>query len=243
MAPDVEDGDGAVQWEKEGWEAGIKELARVSAEASGAGSAQGVALRNVVPSTPEIDALRPKSPTRGGSNNYQNNQAGMNTGMSGGVAMGMPGGRAGVFNNNQNNAMIVQNPMMVSPMMGMGVGMSMNGMGGMDGMGVGAWPGMGMGMGGGVGVGMGPGAMAMGNPMGINMMGMQNMGMSGAQGGFGMPGVGGWDGQSQAQGQGHMDGIWDGGGMGEGMMGMANIGMAPGMGGMEQWGQGGYEGY
>lgn len=241
MAADAEGGDGAIKWEKESWEAGIRELAGMDTSGSG------MSVKAVVPITPEIDALRPKSPVRGGSSNH--NQGGM--GMSGGVGMGGGGGvsggvgvgmgmgmgrgRGGGFNSGPNNNAMGQNhQLMVSPMMGMGMPMNtMVGPGGMDGMG-GAWPGMGMGM----GVGM------LGNPMGImgmqNMQGMQGMAMGSPQGGFGM--AVGWDAQGHGHGHNQMDGMWEGG-MGDGMMAMGNMGNLGMGGGMGQWGQPGYEGY
>ena len=79
--------DGAMRWNRERWEAQIKELA-------------GGGTKLVVPATPEIDALRPKSPVRGGSANAN---AGMMNGPPGGpsgspmqVPMAMAGPAPGV---------------------------------------------------------------------------------------------------------------------------------------------------
>lgn len=234
MAPDLEmeGSGGAVEWEKEKWEAGIRNLAGMNVEGQ-AGLGLGGQMRAVVPNTPEIDALRPKSPVRGGSSNLQG-------GMSGGVSMGIVRGQGGAvgFMGNVGAPMMGQNQMMMgvgAPMMAMG--MPMNAMG-MD-------PSAMFGMGGGMGLpGMGMGMGMMGMP---SMPGGQNMGMMGmgsSQPGFGMGMVGGgvgWgDGQGQIQvPQGQMSdpSIWGTGSEVQGMMGM-------GMG--ESWGQGGstgYEGY
>ena len=234
MAPDLgmEGSGGAVEWEKEKWEGGIRDLAGMNVMEGQVGLGPGGSMRAVVPNTPEIDALRPKSPLRGGSSNHTTQG-----GMSGGVSMGMGRGRGGAvggFMGNHGAPMMGQNQMMMgvgAPMMGIGIpmnamGMDPSAMFGMGGMGL---PGMGMGIG------------MMGMP---NMSGGQNMGMMGmgsSQPGFGMGivgGGGGWvDGQGQVQvPQGQMgDGsMWGTGGEVQGMMG---IGIG------ESWGQGGSNGY
>ncbi|KZT66741.1 MT-A70-domain-containing protein [Daedalea quercina L-15889] len=98
--------DNATPWNREVWENKVKELS------SGG--------KVVVPMTPEIDALRPKSPMRGGS---ANSNTGMGLGVSPGpaqprpnnlpIAMPMAGGsqNRGGFNN--------QNRMMMQPVMAM----------------------------------------------------------------------------------------------------------------------------
>ncbi|KAI0717767.1 MT-A70-domain-containing protein [Cerioporus squamosus] len=226
--------EGAMRWNRERWEAQVKELA-------------GGSTKLVVPVTPEIDALRPKSPVRGGSSNT--NAGMMNhsgptsspmqvpmsmTGPSpGGMGGGAPGGRGGFGN---------QNRMMGPPMV------PMNNMAAdMGGMGMMGWSGDMGGMGLGINVG-GMGMNAMGGMNGMNGMNPMGMGMSvgqqgmvqgfggggvgnggrfngGFDGGMGMGGGGmGWMGNGEGQ---FMDatggGMWDGGmggGMGDGMMGM-----------------------
>ncbi|KAJ7490577.1 MT-A70-domain-containing protein [Mycena latifolia] len=164
LAPGQEVEPGSVEgvpWDRTQWDADIRALA-------GGGKA-------VVPTSGEIDALRPKSPFRPGA---------QGAGGAGGGAGGAR--RGGPPNMNQGGA--AQGQLMAQPMMGMGMGMPM-------GMGVG----MGGGMGGGVGVeGMmqWPGMMGggMGATMGGGMGGMGPMGM-----GFGFGGgmAGGWGDQGQ----------------------------------------------
>lgn len=128
-----EEGGLATTWRQETWDEQVKQL-----HMNG---------RAVVPMTPEIDALRPKSPVR----HNQNMSSGGGSAMSGGVAVGIPGGS----NNNTNsggarfnsgnrqssfishgpallsqNQMVNQNQMMAQQnMMGMGVGVNQFGMG------------------------------------------------------------------------------------------------------------------
>ncbi|OBZ74788.1 N6-adenosine-methyltransferase subunit METTL14, partial [Grifola frondosa] len=245
MLGDGDEQDGIMKWNRERWEAQVKEL-------SGGG-------KTVVPMTQEIDALRPKSPVRGGSANTNAGMlsgptsgaaqmtAPMNMGMSGGHGGGQPIANRGGFNNS--------NRMMAQPIMTMG-GMSA---GDVSNMGMMGWPDMGM--------NVNMGGMGMAGPMG-GMPGMNAMGLGMGQQGMGFPqgGFGGFDG-SQMQGamgmgpgmgwMGNADGqfvdggMWDGG-MGDGMMGMSgmgnmgnmNMGMNPNMGsnmmgmGMGQWGDG-----
>ncbi|KAI8972581.1 MT-A70-domain-containing protein [Trametes punicea] len=238
--------DGAMRWNRERWEAKIKELA-------GGG-------KPVVPVTPEIDALRPKSPVRGGSANPNTGMlpspapAGgpMNTpmgigmggmGMGGTPGSGGPRGGGGGFAN-QNRMM---GPPQMVPMNGMAAGAA-----DMGGMGMMGWPGADMGMAGlGINVpvgamGMNPMGMAMGGGMGVGMGGpaQQGMGFGGGRfgggfdGGMGMNAGMGWMGSGEGQ---FMDpsgaGMWDGG-MGEGMMGMNAMGNMGAMGGMNAMGQG-----
>lgn len=181
----------ATRWLQDSWEEGIKGLA-------GGG-------KLVVPMTPEIDTLRPKSPVRsgqGGPNSGGQGPPGAIAGGSGaipGVSMPMtvgmnmgagaarfPPGNNRMGNAGNNQVMAAQNPMMIQPMMGMNVGplgMGMDEMLGswnpmMGTMGVG---GMNVGLGG--GVGLGPGSMQPGTmgAMSANR-GMPNPGM-------GMPGM------------------------------------------------------
>ncbi|KZS99408.1 uncharacterized protein LAESUDRAFT_765567, partial [Laetiporus sulphureus 93-53] len=173
----IKEGLAALMWNRESWEAGIKEL-------SNGGKA-------VVPMTPEIDALRPKSPVRGGSTNLN---AGMGsgagpaqTGAPGALAMPMnpPPNRSGGFQD--QNRMMMPQPIM--PMNALGVGE----IGNMGNVGMMGWDGM-MGMQGMHGMG------GMGMGMGVP----QGMGFSGFDGGMGM----GWEEQF-----GGGRGMWD-----EGMM-------------------------
>ncbi|KAJ7128140.1 MT-A70-domain-containing protein [Mycena crocata] len=236
-----EDGDAVTRWDRETWDNDIKMLANGG--------------KTVVPMTSEIDALRPKSPFRPGSQ-----------GPGGNAGARFPGGNRGGFggqnqNGGQNQGMGQgQGQMMGQPMlMGMGMnpmgaGIQMGGMGGgvggVDGM---MWPGMMNGMG--------------GVPMGAGGMGAQMMNQMGMGYGFNGTMGGGWSDQSQYalgdqgqyamgdQSQYGMDGGWDDGmngamnmgGMnsgGGGMNGGMNTGgMGMGM-GQQQWGNGGgYEGY
>ncbi|KAA1466847.1 MT-A70-domain-containing protein [Dentipellis sp. KUC8613] len=237
--------EAAAPWDREAWEAKIR------------GAMQGG--KAVVPMTPEIDALRPKSPVRGGSANASAGaNAGMGMGMGAGPA-GMQGGAMGMnvgmgprgmgmkagagggvggggFKGAQNQMMAQQ------PMMGMGMGV-----GGMDGMGMVNW-------GGNVGVGMNNmnsmGSMGnMGNMNNMNSMNsmnsMGNMGNMGNMAGFngmsnmmGMQGgnFGGFDQmQVPVQGMGWMGGDQGQAGQyieGAGAGGMWDGGMAEGMMGM-----------
>ncbi|OCH88940.1 MT-A70-domain-containing protein [Obba rivulosa] len=227
---------GAMKWDREAWEARIKELANGG--------------KAVVPMTQEIDALRPKSPVRGGSNNMN---AGMGSSLPAnpaqmGIVMPLGMGMAGHSGNaNPNRAGFQNANRMVQPMMAM----ANMGAGDVSMMG---WPEMGMNM---VGMNMGT---PMGGLPGMNAMGMgvgqQGMGFTQGAGGFG-----GFDGGQMHGGMGMdpnmgwmpgVDGqMWDGG-MGEGMMGMSgmgNMGMGVNMGmggnmnanmgmgmGMGQWG-------
>jgi len=222
--PMSEDGvgipEGTRPWDKEWWEDGTKEL--------GGGKC-------VVPNSAEIDALRPKSPVRGGNANTQGQQQ-----MQSGPPRMAP-----------QTPQFQQNQMMMQPMMNMGGAMNpLVGMGnmaaGMDGgMGMGNWP-MGMGMNMANPMAMG-GSMPPMNNMGMNMM---DMGMDGGMGGGNfypqgqmgrVPGM--WMGADGGEG-----GVWDGrmneemfmggaGMQGMGGMGGMNMGMGP------QWNQGGYEGF
>lgn len=124
--------EGASRWNREQWEARVKELA-------GGG-------KPVVPVTPEIDALRPKSPVRGGSANPNNSGmlstpgssgGSMNTPMSmsgtpgsGGGGRGGGGGGGGFGGGNR-----MMGPPQMVPMNGMNMGPDMGGMGAMAGMG------------------------------------------------------------------------------------------------------------
>ncbi|KAH7882188.1 MT-A70-domain-containing protein [Phlebopus sp. FC_14] len=210
--------EGARPWEKDGWEEATKELASM-----GGGKC-------IVPNSQEIEILRPKSPVRSGATSG----GAISGGVSGGVSLGGPM-RTGRPPMTSNQA---QNPMMMSPMVGMG----MPGMGIGVGMPVemGGWPGMGMNMNmPGMGLGIGNMNMPM---MGMNMDGMTGPPFHSA----GQLGAGTmWMGNENPEGA-----MWEGG-MGDGMMmngmGMANVGMGGMMGmngtGLNQWNQGGYEGF
>ncbi|KAF8064187.1 MT-A70-domain-containing protein [Lyophyllum atratum] len=208
----------------------------------------------VVPMTPEIDALRPKSPFRPGQSN-SNAQ-----GAAAGPRFTNGNNRMGFTNAGQpaQGQVLGHNQMMVQPMMGMGMNTMGMGMGGNVGVGVdemmGAWNPMMGGMGGMNVAGMGNmniGNMGRMNPgMGRMGMPMMNMGMSG--GGFGTGGGvfnGGLQGAGMGwgeQGQFGMEGGWDSGdgmmnvgvnAMGNGMN-MNAMNMAGGGMGMGQWGSG-----
>ncbi|KAH9856348.1 MT-A70-domain-containing protein [Lenzites betulinus] len=251
--------DGASRWNREQWEARVKELA-------GGG-------KPVVPVTPEIDALRPKSPVRGGSANPNNSGmlstpgssgGSMNTPMSmsgtpgsggggrGGGGMGGMGGMGamggmmgGAWHGDMGMAGLGLNmPMTMAGMNGMGMGM---GFGGQQGMGMGGAGGGRFGGGGGFDGGMGNnsngGGMArnnlnhghghgQGQGQGHGHNGMGGGG-GGGGGGMGMNWMGGGDGQFM---DGSGGGMWDGG-MSEGsMMGMNPMGNMGGMGGMNGMG-------
>lgn len=230
MAPDIDVSEQAAGlWEREGWEAGIRELA-------------GSEGRPVVPSTPEIDALRPKSPVRGGSSNHQGqgqHPQGQGQFFKQGGGMGM--GQMNAMGMGMNN-MGGMGPMGNMGMMGMGRGMppqmnnmTMNNMGGMGPMGNMGMGNMGMGN---IGMGMG---MGRGGQMNMNPMMMQNqMMMMGAGGGPGMMGAGGNGPGMMGAGAGSagMEGMWPGmqpgmgGLMGPGGMGVNGMNMM-GMGNMQ----------
>ncbi|KAG5645616.1 hypothetical protein DXG03_005607 [Asterophora parasitica] len=240
-----DDGGLATRWEKEAWEEAIKER-------SNGGKA-------VVPMTPEIDALRPKSPFRPGQNNANANQQG--GGGASGPRFSNTGNRMGFAGPVQGQG-IGQNQMMVQPMMGMGInamGMGMGGHGvGVDEM-MGAWNPMMAAAGmGGMNVG-GMGNMNLGNMgrlnpgmrMGMPMMGNMGMGTGGFgaggamfnpglnAGGMGPSGMNasgmGWG----DPGQFNMEGGWDGDGIMVGVNGvMNNMGISGGGMAMGQWGAG-----
>ncbi|KAH9033114.1 MT-A70-domain-containing protein [Lactarius pseudohatsudake] len=165
--------------------------------------------RAVVPMTPEVDALRPKSPVRGGGSG--NVQSGGGPGSGGGGPMGARGVMKAPHGRGPNN------------MMDMGMGMNPLGVG--VGMG---WPHMGMPM------GM-PGAAGM---MGMIAPGFGAAGFDGA-GMQMQPGMGWIGGPGSEGGQfQYMDGsggMWEGGGMGDD--GMVGDGVAN-MGGMTNMGMG-----
>ncbi|KAI0632844.1 MT-A70-domain-containing protein [Trametes polyzona] len=234
---------GAVRWDRERWEARIKELA-------GGG-------KLVVPVTPEIDALRPKSPVRGGSSNNpghghnanmnnmngNNNAGGMHATPGGGPGMGPSGGGGGRGNNHGHGGGGFGGPnrggMMGPPQMVPGGGGAMGMMGGGGGPGWGNEMGM-------AGLGIAGVPMGMAGPMGMSMASPMQQHHSQhqhqhphqhqqhQQQGMGFGGGGGGQ---------FMDaGMWDGTGMGEspmmsmspmaGMGGMNGMGMSPGMNGM-----------
>lgn len=231
-----EEGGRATKWDRDSWEEGIKDL-------SNGGKA-------VVPMTPEIDALRPKSPFRPNQTNPTGSMP-----IGGGVINPrfVSGNRPGFVSGPQGmQAMGGQNPMMVQPIMGMGMNSMGMGMGtGVDEM-LGAWnP-----MIGGMNIPT-MGNMNVGNLGSMNTASLGNVGrigmpiMSGG-GGFGAgmfnPGMGvgmGWG----DQGQFGMEGGWDGdammaagvGGLGSDMSmnGMNTMNMNGGM-GIGQWGTGTY---
>ncbi|KAG6330686.1 hypothetical protein ID866_8404 [Astraeus odoratus] len=224
--------DNVRRWEKDSWEESVKQLATI-----GAGKC-------VVPNTPEIESLRPKSPMRTGAMPGGGGvSGGVGVGVSGGVPLSVPGAaRNGRPSNASNPA---PNQMMVPPMMNVGMGTMPMGVGmpvEMSG-----WPGMGMNMNM-AGMGMGIGNMNM------PMMGMNGMNVDG------MAGAPMWVSPEAAA----ESGMWEGGmgdgmmmngmgmGMGTGMgtmgMGMGNVGMGGMMGplngmGMNQWNHGPYEGF
>ncbi|KAG6810858.1 hypothetical protein H0H92_010042 [Tricholoma furcatifolium] len=236
-----EEGGLATKWDRELWEAAIKERT--------------VGGKAVVPMTPEIDALRPKSPFRPGQQANANPQQQLVNGprfTNGNNRMGFTGGASST-----GGQMMGQNQMLVQPMMGMGVpamGMGMGGggvgdmiggwnpmMGGMGGMGVTGMGGMGMGNMGRMNVNAGMGRMGM-PMMGHMGMGAGNFDASGGVFNAGMNGTGmGWSDQGNMA----VDG-WDNDGMmnvGVGTMGNAMginpMNMAGGGMGMGQWGSGG----
>ncbi|ESK89921.1 transcription regulator [Moniliophthora roreri MCA 2997] len=226
MFIDGEEGGEVFKWERDKWDAGIKELANGG--------------KAVVPLTSDIDALRPKSPFRPGSNSGGPGAQGNSSsgGSSGGVQMGIPGMNPFGMGINAMN-------------MGMGNGMG-NGINGMDGM-MGAWPGMMGGMGNGANIhmanmGMNPGPMGNANGMGMPMVGMGGGFQPQQNGNFvGMPAMqmfnGGMMGTPMTwgdQGQYGMDGNWEGEMVG--MNAHMNANGLPGVNmggnfGMGQWGQ------
>lgn len=147
------------RWDKEKWEHGIQQIAEGG--------------KAIVPTTPDIDTLRPKSPFRPGQGHQ----------MPGGSATGGPaaGRMMGAGSNRGGFGSGVHDPgqMMGQPMMGMtNMGMATMGM----------VPGMGMGIGVGVGV---DDMMWQGAGMGVGMgMGMNQMGGMGQGGGMGTGGLG-----------------------------------------------------
>ncbi|KAI0830122.1 MT-A70-domain-containing protein [Trametes gibbosa] len=209
--------DGASRWNREQWEARVKELA-------GGG-------KPVVPVTPEIDALRPKSPVRGGGSANPNSSGGMHPtpNSGGGSQMGTPmsmsgtpgGGGRGGGGGGFGGANRMMGPPQMVPMNGMGASPDMGGMGGMGGMGnMGGMGGMGaMGAMGAMMAGGWPGDMGMaglGLNMPINLGGMNGMGMGmvfGGQQAMGMGGAGG----GRFGGGGGFDGGMGGNGNGGGM--------------------------
>lgn len=192
--------DRAERWDQDKWEAAMRAW-----QQSG---------RAVVPMTPEVDALRPKSPVRGGGGGGPGNvQPGGGVMVPGGGGASGPMGARGMMKaphgRGPNNVMMDMN--------GMGMGMGMNPLGVGVGMG---WPHMGM---------------PMGMPGAAGMMGMVAPGFGGAGfDGAGMqmqPGMGWLGGHGSDGGQfQYMDGsggMWDGGGIGDdGMVGdnAANMG-------------------
>ncbi|KAF7373363.1 hypothetical protein MSAN_00545900 [Mycena sanguinolenta] len=231
----TDDGAMAARWDREAWDKDIKTLANGG--------------KTVVPMTPEIDALRPKSPFRPGAPGANANSGAMGMGMGGGGNGARFAGGRPAFGTPMQNQTQGQNlgpgQMMGQPQMIMGMGSGVNPMGvgmaamnGVDGMM--QWPGM-------MGMPMGAGGMGMGTPM------MGQMGM-----GYGFNGAG-WGDQGQyamgdqgqyMEGQ-YMEGVWDegmtgamnmtgmntGGGMNSMAAGM-NGGMGMGMG--QQWGNASY---
>jgi hypothetical protein len=215
-----EEGGIATKWVQESWEEGIKEI-------SGTG-------KPVVPMTSEIDALRPKSPVRGGQSS---NLPGSTT------ISGSQGVQNNRFSGNRNvhPHMQMMGPQMMMPSV-MGMGAHQMGMGmGMDDTLMGGWNPMMAGTNhlGGMQAGnvsnMANGGMAMNNNpgMGVNggVLGLSGMPMQliaqmvqGA-GGFNQQGLpfNSWSGNEQ--GQLAMDGSWEN----EGMMGGGNPGMNHGM--------------
>ena len=233
-----EEGGIATEWIQESWEEGIKELSQTG--------------KAVVPMTPEIDALRPKSPVRGQSSNLPgpttvpSSQGMQNTRFS--------GNRVNVHPNMQ----MMGPQMMMPPVMGMGAHQMGMGIGTMDDTLMGGWNPMMAGtnrvrgMQAGNMSNMANGGITMNNPgMGVNggALGLSGMPMQliaqmvQGGGGFnqqGLPFSSSWPGNEQ--GQFAMDGSWENEsmvGMNPGMMGgmnmhMANMGMN-GMGMGQQW--------
>ncbi|CAK5270972.1 unnamed protein product [Mycena citricolor] len=180
-----EEGAVARPWNLESWDADIKVLA--------AGG------RMVVPTTSEIDALRPKSPVRPGSLQAQANH--------------VPGANVGPRFAAVNRAGFVPNPMGQMPQMMMGIPMNGMGMlGGAEGMMHGQWPGM-MAMPG-AGMGLNAGGMGINNGvMALNGAGMGSNGMLG-QMGMGMAYNPAFNGAGWADQQYGMEGAWGDGSWG-----------------------------
>src|SRR6266446_5963564 len=190
----------------------------------------------------EVDALRPKSPMRGGGSGGGGAGTGVGANSTNMQAGGMVISSGGMLNHHHRgvgaSTMIRGHGNEQANMLDMGGGMGNMGCMGMNphahhplGVGVGMGLGMGVGMGAmGMGVGMGwpaPGvAPPMGMPMGMGMgMGMTAMGMVAAGRGFDGSGGGGGGGagmqmQVPMQGPGGQfhtymdDGMWDAGGDG-----------------------------
>ncbi|KAF9074485.1 MT-A70-domain-containing protein [Rhodocollybia butyracea] len=235
---DGNEGGEAVKWDREIWDARIKEMVNGG--------------KAVVPMTADIDALRPKSPFRPGAAGSANTAPGATVGAggSGNVMMGMQnpamgprmnmnGGGRGGFNPRGHGLGVMSTPVQ-NQMMG-----TQSMPGGRMGMNTHAF---GMEMGNPMNMEMWPGLM--GN-IGMGMQGMNPAVMGGMTGGLGM-GMGGNGGMNDMGGmgfnqqsgmqmfnppmawgeQGHfgLDGTWDG----ENMMNinMNNMGMNMGMG---QW--------
>lgn len=239
----------ATLWNRESWESGTREVSNGG--------------KPVVPMTPEIDALRPKSPVRGGSGNTNAGMGGgapsVSSPLPGTVPLAMPmGGPPANMQNGARGGFAGPNRMMMQPVMAMG-GMGQN-MGGGD-MSMMGWPEMGMGMNMGGMPGMNAMGLGMGQQQGLGFGGfdgggmqqmqqMQGMhqvpqgGMSmgwmgGGDGHFVDPGAGMWDGGMAREGMMGMNGMAGNMGMGGNMMGPGMNGMGMGMGmGMGQWGEG-----
>ena len=214
-----EEGGIATKWIQESWEEGIREL-------SGSG-------KSVVPMTPEIDALRPKSPVRGGQSSNLPGSA---------TIASSPGMQHNRFSGNRVNVhpniQMMGPQMMVPPMMGMGAHQMGMGIGTMDDTLMGGWNPMmaGTNIVGGIQAGnisnMANGGIAMNNPgmgvnggaLGLSGMPMQLLAQMVQGGGFNQQGLpfNSWPGNEQ--GQFAMDGSWEN----EGMVGM-NTGMMNGM--------------
>ncbi|KAG6891450.1 hypothetical protein C0992_006709 [Termitomyces sp. T32_za158] len=236
---DGEDGGLATKWDRESWEEGIKER-------SGGG-------KIVVPMTPEIDALRPKSPFRPGQTSNPNPPGLVNSSRhpNGNNRMGFVNGQAPT-----GNQVLGQNSMVVPPLLGMGMNAMGLGMSGSGGVAVnemmGGWNPMMGGMGG-IGIpGLGNMHMNMARMnvsagmgrMGMPMLSQMGMGASNFETGggvfnMGMGGAGmGWN----EQGQMGVEGVWDGdaminvgvGAMGNGM-GISAMNLPNGGMGMGHW--------
>ncbi|KAF8591771.1 MT-A70-domain-containing protein [Ramaria rubella] len=207
QSKEMEGLEGAVLWQRERWEREVRDACQVAPGG-----------RAVVPSTPDIDNLRPKSPIRGGSANNNNNNFN-----SGGAAMSMAGGPG------MSMGMGMPNRPMSTPQHFAG-GIAANAMG-LGGPGAGPYPMMGPPMRIGPGV-MNPTMMQNQMPMG---MGMPNAGMMG-MGGPGMP-MGGMmmPQMGMGMGMGMMPQMMGMGGPGMGAMGM-NMGSFVGDGGFPQGG-------
>jgi len=236
-----EEGGIATRWIQESWEEGIKEL-------SGTG-------KSVVPMTPEIDALRPKSPVRGGQSSNLPGPA---------TSSGSQGMQNNRFSGNRPNVhpnMQMMGPqMMMPPVMNMGAHQMGMGIGAMDDTLMGGWNPMMAGANrvGGIQAGnmsnIANGGMSMNNPgmgvsggaLGLGGIPMHLMAqMLQGAGGFPQQGLpfNNWSGNEQ--GQFAMDGSWENesmigmspsmmNGMNMANMNMTNMGMN-GMGMGQQW--------